>query len=57
MGPLSDIRVVELGQLIAGPFCAQLFGDMGATVVKIEPPKSGDPMRQWGPGIRRCGGK
>lgn len=50
MGPLSDIRVVELGQLIAGPFCAQLFGDMGATVVKIEPPKTGDPMRQWGAG-------
>lgn len=50
MGPLSDIRVVELGQLIAGPFCAQLFGDMGATVVKIEPPGTGDPMRQWGAG-------
>ncbi len=50
MGPLSDIRVVELGQLIAGPFCAQLFGDLGATVVKIEPPEAGDPMRQWGAG-------
>jgi len=50
VGPLSDIRVVELGQLIAGPFCAQLFGDLGATVVKIEPPKTGDPMRQWGAG-------
>ena len=50
MGPLSDIRVVELGQLIAGPFCGQLFGDLGATVVKIEPPATGDPMRQWGAG-------
>ncbi|WEK44838.1 MAG: CoA transferase [Candidatus Sphingomonas colombiensis] len=50
MGPLSDIRVVELGQLIAGPFCAQLFGDLGANVIKIEPPKVGDPMRQWGAG-------
>ncbi len=50
MGPLSDIRVVELGQLIAGPFCAQLFGDLGATVIKIEPPGTGDPMRQWGAG-------
>lgn len=50
MGPLSDIRVVELGQLIAGPFCAQLFGDLGANVIKIEPPKTGDPMRQWGAG-------
>ena len=50
MGPLSDIRVVELGQLIAGPFCAQLLGDMGATIVKVEPPGKGDPMRQWGRG-------
>lgn len=48
-GPLAGIRVVELGQLIAGPFCGQLLGDMGAEVVKIEPP-SGDPMRHWGQG-------
>lgn len=46
-GPLSDIRVVEMGQLIAGPFCGQLLGDMGAEVVKIESPQ-GDPMRLWG---------
>jgi formyl-CoA transferase len=50
MGPLSGIRVVELGQLIAGPFCGQLLGDMGAEVVKIEPPQKGDPMRDWGQG-------
>lgn len=49
-GPLVGLRVVELGQLIAGPFCAQLFGDMGAEVIKIEPPVTGDPMRQWGAG-------
>lgn len=49
-GPLAGVRVVELGQLIAGPFCGQLLGDMGAEVVKIEPPKSGDPMRNWGQG-------
>lgn len=49
-GPLQGIRVIELGQLIAGPFCGQLLGDMGAEVVKIEPPGSGDPMRQWGQG-------
>ena len=49
-GPLSDIRVVEMGQLIAGPFCGQLLGDMGAEVIKIEPPGAGDPMRQWGRG-------
>jgi crotonobetainyl-CoA:carnitine CoA-transferase CaiB-like acyl-CoA transferase len=49
-GPLSGLRVVELGQLIAGPFCGQLLGDMGAEVVKIEPPDGGDPMRAWGQG-------
>jgi formyl-CoA transferase len=47
-GALSDIRVVEMGQLIAGPFCGQLFGDLGAEVVKVEPPGVGDPMRLWG---------
>ncbi|MDF0543636.1 CoA transferase [Sphingobium sp. H39-3-25] len=49
-GALSDIRVIELGQLIAGPFCGQLLGDMGADVIKVEPPKQGDPMRDWGHG-------
>jgi formyl-CoA transferase len=47
-GPLDGIRVVEMGQLLAGPFCGQLLGDMGAEVIKIEPPGVGDPMRQWG---------
>ncbi|MXO67442.1 CoA transferase [Altererythrobacter marinus] len=51
-GSLEGIRVVELGQLIAGPFCGQLLGDMGAEVVKIEPPGAGDPMRAWGQGER-----
>ena len=46
--PLDGIRVVELGQLIAGPFCGQTLADFGAEVVKIEPPGSGDAMRQWG---------
>ncbi len=46
--PLDDIRVVELGQLLAGPFCGQLLGDFGAEVVKVEDPRRGDPMRQWG---------
>jgi len=49
-GALSDIRVIELGQLIAGPFCGQLLGDMGADVIKVEPPGKGDPMRAWGRG-------
>jgi len=47
-GPLSDLRVIEMGQLLAGPFCGQLMADFGAEVIKIEPPGSGDPMRQWG---------
>jgi crotonobetainyl-CoA:carnitine CoA-transferase CaiB-like acyl-CoA transferase len=49
-GPLRDLRVVEMGQLIAGPFCGQLLGDMGAEVIKIEPPGEGDRMRGWGQG-------
>ena len=49
-GALDGIKVIELGQLIAGPFCGQLLGDMGADVIKIEPPGSGDPMRSWGNG-------
>lgn len=46
--PLDDLRVVELGQLLAGPFCGQLLGDFGADVIKVEDPDGGDPMRQWG---------
>jgi crotonobetainyl-CoA:carnitine CoA-transferase CaiB-like acyl-CoA transferase len=54
-GALAGVRVVELGQLIAGPFCGQLLGDMGAEVIKVEPPAvhgrgGGDPMRNWGHG-------
>ena len=48
MGPLSDLKVVELGTLIAGPFCGQILGDFGADLVKLEDPGRGDPMRQWG---------
>jgi succinyl-CoA---D-citramalate CoA-transferase len=47
-GPLSDLRVIELGTLLAGPFCGQLLGDMGAEVIKVEPPEQGDPLRVWG---------
>ena len=46
-GPLHQLRVLELGSLIAGPFAGQLLGDYGAEVIKVEPPK-GDPMRRWG---------
>lgn len=46
--PLADIRVLETGTLLAGPFCGQLLGDFGAEVIKLEDPGRGDPMRQWG---------
>ncbi|HEX3139356.1 MAG TPA: CoA transferase, partial [Rhizobacter sp.] len=46
-GPLSGLKVLELGQLIAGPFAAKTLADFGAEVIKIEPPGSGDPLRQW----------
>lgn len=47
-GPLADLRVIEMGSLLAGPFCGQLLGDLGAEVIKVEAPGAGDPMRQWG---------
>ncbi|PHZ14122.1 CoA-transferase family III [Rhizopus microsporus ATCC 52813] len=45
--PLEGIRVLELGQLIAGPFCGSILGYYGADVIKIEPPNTGDPLRKW----------
>jgi len=47
-GPLKGLRVIEMGQLLAGPFCGQLLGDFGAEVIKVEQPTGGDPMREWG---------
>jgi formyl-CoA transferase len=47
-GPVADLRVIEMGQLLAGPFCGQLLADFGAEVIKIEPPGIGDPLREWG---------
>ncbi|MFN7883424.1 MAG: CaiB/BaiF CoA transferase family protein, partial [bacterium] len=47
-GPLAGLRVIELGQLLAGPFVGSRLADFGAEVIKIEPPGNGDPMRQWG---------
>ncbi len=45
--PLAGIKVLELGQLIAGPFAGKMLGEFGAEVIKIEPPGSGDPLRKW----------
>jgi formyl-CoA transferase len=47
-GPLADLRVIEMGTLLAGPFCGQLLGDLGAEIIKIEAPNQGDPLREWG---------
>ena len=44
---LQGLRVVEMGQLIAGPFAGKMLGEFGADVIKIEPPGSGDPLRSW----------
>jgi formyl-CoA transferase len=46
-GALDGVRVIEMGQLIAGPFCGKLLGEFGAEVIKIEPPGAGDPLRNW----------
>ncbi|KPV42432.1 CaiB/BaiF CoA transferase family protein [Alicyclobacillus ferrooxydans] len=48
MGPLNDIRVIEIGSLLAGPFTGRLLGDFGAEVIKIETPDKEDTMRRWG---------
>ncbi len=47
-GPLAHLKAIELGSFIAGPYCGQLLADLGADVIKIEPPRVGDTMRTWG---------
>lgn len=47
-GPLDGVRILELGMLLAGPFAGRLLGDMGAQIVKVEPPDRPDPLREWG---------
>lgn len=48
-GPLEGVRVLDLSRVLTGPFCSMILGDMGAEIVKIEIPKTGDDTRQWGP--------
>lgn len=47
-GPLAGLRIIEMGQLLAGPFTAARAAEFGAEIIKVEPPGSGDPMRNWG---------
>src|ERR1700751_4227526 len=54
-GPLTGVRIIELGALIAGPFAGRLLGDMGAEIIKVEPPGQPDPLREWG--HARCEGR
>src|SRR5271168_1399291 len=54
-GPLANVRVLDASRVLAGPFCGQLLGDLGAEVLKIERPTSGDETRSWGPPFHPTG--
>ena len=51
-GPLSGILVLDLSRILAGPYCTLLMAEMGARVIKVEPPKGGDDARAYGPFVK-----
>jgi len=51
-GPLSGVTVVDLSRILAGPYCTLLMAEMGARVIKVEPPKGGDDARAYGPFVK-----